>query len=47
MFSGLYQRLKHEYGTEENEDLILMLDEPETHMHPEAGRHFIGLLIVL
>lgn len=44
MFSGLYQRLKHEYGTEENEDLILMLDEPETHMHPEAGRHFIEAL---
>lgn len=44
MFSGLYQRLKHEYGTEKNEDLILMLDEPETHMHPEAGRHFIEAL---
>lgn len=44
MFSGLYQRLKNEYGDEKNQDLILMLDEPETHMHPEAGRHFIETL---
>lgn len=41
MFSGLYQHLKSEYKNEKNQDLILMLDEPETHMHPEAGRHFI------
>lgn len=44
MFSGLYQRLKSEYGNENSQDLILMLDEPETHMHPEAGRHFIKTL---
>lgn len=44
MFSGLYQRLKNEYGNEKDQDLILMLDEPETHMHPEAGRHFIEVL---
>lgn len=46
MFSGLYQRLKSEYGDENAQDLILMLDEPETHMHPEAGRHFIETLNV-
>ena len=44
MFSGLYQRLENEYGNEREQDLILMLDEPETHMHPEAGRHFIETL---
>lgn len=26
------------------QDLIVMFDEPETHMHPEAGRHFIKTL---
>ena len=46
MFSGLYQRLKSEYADESAQDLILMLDEPETHMHPEAGRHFIETLNV-
>lgn len=46
MFSGLYQRLKSEYEDESAQDLILMLDEPETHMHPEAGRHFIETLNV-
>lgn len=44
MFSGLYQRLKGEYGNEHVQDLIVMFDEPETHMHPEAGRHFIKTL---
>lgn len=46
MFSGLYQRLESEHGDENAQDLILMLDEPETHMHPEAGRHFIETLNV-
>ncbi len=44
MFSGLYQRLKSKYGDENAQDLILMIDKPETHMHPEVGRHFIETL---
>lgn len=44
MFSGLYQRLKGKYENENTQDLIAMFDEPETHMHPEAGRHFIKTL---
>lgn len=39
MFSGLYQCLtEHEFN---NSNLILLFDEPEMHMHPETGRHFI------
>ena len=44
MFSGLYQQLKDRYANEKDSDLILMLDEPETHMHPEVGRYFIEVL---
>jgi hypothetical protein len=44
MFSGLYQRLSEKSEGSENRDLILLLDEPEMHMHPETGRRFISYL---
>lgn len=44
MFSGLYQRLSEKSEGTENRGLILLLDEPEMHMHPETGRRFISYL---
>ena len=44
MFSGLYQRLKEECSSKDERNLIVLLDEPETHMHPEVCRRFVGIL---
>lgn len=44
MFSGLYQRLKEECSSKDERNLIVLLDEPETHMHPEICRCFVGIL---
>lgn len=40
LFSGLYQRINKDMFPH-CVDLVLLLDEPEVHMHPEAGRHFL------
>lgn len=41
LFGGFYQRL-NEFGEDyRSQNLILLFDEPEMHMHPEIGRNFI------
>lgn len=45
LFSAIYQRITEViYDGIEQRDVILLLDEPEMHMHPETGRHFIANL---
>ena len=44
LFSGLYQRLIDKDNSSSVPNLILVLDEPEMHMHPESGRKFIDYL---
>lgn len=42
LFSGLYDVFNSKIvGEPKAENLILLFDEPEVHMHPEAGRKFI------
>ncbi|MPM78318.1 hypothetical protein SDC9_125329 [bioreactor metagenome] len=44
LFSAIYQRMKKLGSYKETRDIILAIDEPEMHMHPELGRNFIDEL---
>ena len=44
LFSGLYEVFNSKMNKDRHKNLIMLLDEPEVHMHPEAGRQFIGIL---
>lgn len=47
LFSGLYDVFNSKMAGGSNADnLILLFDEPEVHMHPEAGRKFIENLTI-
>lgn len=47
LFSGLYDVFNSKMAGKSNaENLILLFDEPEVHMHPEAGRKFIENLTI-
>ncbi len=44
LFSGLYEIFNSRTDEAKGTNLILLFDEPEVHMHPEAGRKFIPIL---
>jgi hypothetical protein len=44
LFSAIFQRFAENYEGFEERHVILCIDEPEMHMHPEAGRTFIDTL---
>jgi len=44
LFSAIYQRINKQYTGFHGRHVILIIDEPEMHMHPEAGRSFIDNL---
>ncbi len=44
LFSGLYETFNSKIDNTKSSNLILLFDEPEMHMHPEAGRKFIPIL---
>ena len=44
LFSAIYQRFTEKNANLNRRNVILLIDEPEMHMHPETGRTFVEKL---
>ena len=44
IFSGIYQAIKRNEDALKNKSLILLLDEPDTGLHPELARKFVSII---